>query len=172
MTAGVRRVTASTTTVDARVRHILRLVERGQWRPGKSHRLLAERWKVAEASLRDMVSEAFRHRRLSLGKEAHEDLERQLAKLEHIIEVAMHMKRALVVKDKIVYVDAPDVRGAVKAVETYLRACGLMIHGSIRHDTPKGSLDELRQKRDLARHAIERLDDAIEDAEERKQEMH
>jgi hypothetical protein len=140
----------------ARDEHVAEIVDMmldGRWKGAQSHRELAKKWRHHPHTVANWAiaaSAIIRH----VGN-AEERVRAKLAELEHQQRIAMQLKKPLKRNDgTIEWYNAPDVKAANKAVETYLEVLGAKNH--IRR-TQEVSADPVPDE-----HLKQQLEEALE----------
>lgn len=113
--------------IDQRVAHISRLIERGQWMPGKHHRKLAMRWGLSVQTVSHYVSMAMRCIRLARDGKLQEEVDQRLmAILEDRRLASKRIKHVVIGEHHYEYPD-PDTKSMLAADRLYLEAIGALV---------------------------------------------
>lgn len=153
---------------DRKVQEILDLITTGRI-SSTTKRELAQKWGYSELSVGDLMSTAFRIIRLATGSwQQQRDVE--LARLDHVWAECFKACKPVVVAGQVEMVPCPDLKTAAQVVQMKLNVLGANVRGGAVRRVPDGSLDDLRQRRDAAKNAINDLDAAI--AELERSEVH
>ena len=135
---------------DEQVDHIVKMMLRGEWKGGRSRKLLAAEWGIHERTVGDraVIASGVLSRR---GKPIEDLIDQKYAELEQIQAAAMKHKRAVLVSDgkdagsHVEYVPDPQFTAAVKAVQTQMEIRGVLTKHRPKETQPgtEGGLEGL-----------------------------
>jgi hypothetical protein len=157
---------------DDRIVEVLDLVAAGKYVDGQTPRELAARWGIGREQTSDLITQAFRFRRLSERKNLQEKLTMLLARLDADRKTALSLEKVVTYKGEITArIPQPDVGAAIAATRLYLDALGVLVRkpaGAGAGDTKPidtMSVDELRAMASSGRQALDEIDALIREKE-------
>lgn len=104
--------------------HIIELIHRSKWTPGRTTSRLAREWHVDETEVHELWQEAMRAISVSGGGRA-EYIAQKLAELDGIIQQATSLTKTMLTKDgDVIETPAPDLKAAVAAIKLQLETVG------------------------------------------------
>lgn len=132
--AGLRR-RMKKLTPDQQIDAIVKMMVQGQWKGSASSRKLAQEWECHPRTVGDRAVAAS-----AVVKRAGGPIEGwillKMAELEHVKEVAMRLKRPVVVNKRVRLFNAPDTKAAEKAIRLQLEARGALNHVKKTQEVP------------------------------------
>ena len=104
--------------------HIIDLIQRSKWTPGRTTSRLAREWRIDETDVHEIWREAMRAISVSGGART-EYIAQKLAELDGIIEQAKSLTKTVYAPTgEAMEVPAPDLRTAVMAIKVQLETVG------------------------------------------------
>lgn len=120
---------------DAGVRRCMDMMLAGEWQPGASHKLVAEEFAVSPTTVKNWATNASRIIRLCADEETREEIRTSMVMtLSRVVQEGFERKVCVMPRHRDgspEYVDAPDLKAVVAAIETQAKLLGLVVQ---KHD--------------------------------------